>query len=194
MKPNDVLPALCRRVAALVAVAALAAHAAAAADGTNVTMLATRKLKGKIDWRQPYTGKLTVAARCATSVNDLLFLSGVDSTGPLFFIAGSSTALGAMNQTRMNARHNAVTYLYSDATMYHLVVMKVRKHMFTMIIKSRSAGCCPNADLLCLTNSPTSGWESKMLTPSVNVMDQVTAGGPFMLQYKTVAGRKTAFK
>ena len=156
------------------------------------------KIGGTIKWSDSKPSKLVIIATTETTVKDLSFidLKGLTLYEMLAFVETEWYA-NAVNLVKMNKAKTFAKFFVKDKknNQKHLVIMKLKKGVFTMILKSKSTYHL--ADVLGLTNTNTDDWETKSLTIDLNVTrDGTTIGGrgTTVINYKTKQDVVTKFK
>jgi len=161
-----------------------------------VNLLTIKKFSGTIKWSKNKVSKSTTIATVNTTVEDLSFIDekGLILGSVLGFVE-TDWHWNAVNLVKINKSKTVAKFLAKYEGGKHLVIMKLKKGVFTMIIKNKGA---ENLDeMLGLTNTATEGWATKSLNVNLAVSRNGTAingSGTVTFDYKTKQDKVTKIK
>ncbi len=157
-----------------------------------------KKMSGTIKWSKGAVSKSTTIATTKTSVEDLSFinLEGLYLDKILRF-AETDWHWNAVNLAKVNKGQTVAKFLYKNKELKesHIVIMKLKKGVFTLIIKNK--GTDDLHEMLGLPNTDTDGWEPKSLTVGLNVSNNgttINGDGHVHFIYQTKQDKVTKFK
>ena len=161
-----------------------------------VNLLTIKKFIGTIKWSKNKWSKTTIIATVNTSVEDLSF---IDEKGlflsKIFNYVASGGYWNAVNLVKVNKSKTVAKFLNKSSEGKHLVIMKLKKGVFTLIIKNKGADFIDGQ--LGLDNITTDGWTTKSLNVNLAVSRDGTAingSGTVTFDYKTKQDKVTKIK
>jgi len=161
-----------------------------------VNALTVKKYSCTIKWSKEKWSKTTIIATVNTSVEDLSF---IDVEGlflsKIFNYVASGGYWNAVNLVKVNKSKTIAKFLSKFDGGKHLVIMKLKKGVFTMIIKNKGDDFAD--EQLGLTNTTTDGWATKSLNVNLAVSRDGTAingSGTVTIDYKTKQDKVTKVK
>ncbi len=162
-----------------------------------VNILTIKKFSGTIKWSKSGQSKSTTIATVDTTVEDLSFIDekGLYLNAILKFVE-TDYHWNAVNLVKVNKSKTVAKFLYKFDGGKHLVIMKLKKGVFTLIIKNKGPTTYL-ADILGLTNTTTDGWTPKLLNVNLSVSNNgttINGSGLMDFCYKTKKDKVTKIK
>ena len=161
-----------------------------------VNTLTIKKFSGTIKWSKDEVSKSTTIATVDTTVEDLSFIDSKDVI--LWSVLGfveTGWSWNVANLVKVNKSKTVAKFLVKNSVEKHLVIMKLKKGVFTLIIKNK--GNVKLDDMLGLTNTATDGWTPKTLNVNLDVSNSgttINGSGQVDFCYKTKQDKVTKIK
>ena len=163
-----------------------------------ITSLIVKKMSGTIKWSKGAVSKSTTIATANTGVEDLSFINveGL-SLAAIFKFVETGWAWNTLTLSKVNKGKTVAKFLYKDkhAHQSHIVIMKLKKGVFTLIIKNK--GGDDLHEMLGLTNTGTEGWVPKTLGVVLDVSNggtTISGNGHVHFIYQTKQDKVTKIK
>ena len=160
--------------------------------------LTVKKFSGTIKWSKDKWSKTTIIATANTSVEDLSFIDEEGLTlNTVFKYVASGGYWNAVNLAKVNKSKTVAKFLYKNKEWKesHIVIMKLKKGVLTLIIKNKGASFVD--EQLGLANVDTDGWEHKTLGVMLNISNEGTTisdSGFVSFIYQTKQDKVTKIK
>ena len=162
----------------------------------EVSTLTIKKYSCTIKWSKEKWSKTTIIATVNTTVEDLSFIDieGL-SLSKIFNYVASGGYWNAVNLVKVNKSKTIAKFLSKFDGTKHLVIMKLKKGVLTMIIKNKGDNFAD--EQLGLTNTATDGWTTKSLNVNLAVSNNgttINGSGTVTFDYKTKQDKVTKVK
>ena len=158
--------------------------------------LTVKKFSGTIKWSKDKWSKTTIIATANTSVEDLSFIDEEGLTlNTVFKYVASGGYWNAVNLVKVNKSKTVAKFLNKSSKGSHIVIMKLKKGVLTLIIKNKGADFIDSQ--LGLANVDTEGWEHKTLGVMLNISNEGTTisdSGFVSFIYQTKQDKVTKIK
>jgi len=158
--------------------------------------LTVKKFSGTIKWSKDKWSKTTIIATANTSVEDLSFIDEEGLTlNTVFKYVASGGYWNAVNLVKVNKSKTVAKFLNKSSKGSHIVIMKLKKGVLTLIIKNKGANFVDGQ--LGLANVDTEGWEHKTLGVMLNISNEGTTisdSGFVSFIYQTKQDKVTKIK
>jgi len=154
-------------------------------------------MSGTIKWPKDGQSKSTTIATVNTTVKDLSFIDekGLYLDSILKFVE-TDYHWNAVNLVKVNKSKTVAKFLYKFDGGKHIVIMKLKKGVFAVIIKNKGPTTYL-ANILGLTNTATDGWTPKSLSVDLSVSNNgttINGSGLMDFCYKTKKDKVTKIK
>lgn len=160
--------------------------------------LIVNKMSGTIKWSKGAVSKSTTIATANTTVEDLSFINveGLFLDTILRFVE-TDWHWNAVNLSKVNKGQTVAKFLYKNKANHesHIVIMKLKKGVFTLIIKNK--GSINLHKMLGLSNTATEGWVPKTLGVALDVSNggtTINGNGHVHFVYQTKQDKVTKIK
>ncbi len=165
------------------------------ADTLNI-----KKLSSTIKWNNGTTTncKTVAIATTATLEPDLSFLDeaeGFDLLMGILLFTDTGVGFTALDLKKINKNKTVVKFLRKWDGGKHMVIMKLKKGIFTLIVKRNGINSTPV--MLGIDNIGTDRWITKSLNVSMYVSNNnktIQDTGSVLIEYKTVQDKVTKVK